>query len=56
MDNFKKATVTDYTAWDLNCRNICPHNKYSNKLEKRIKRKARRTFKQDLKKGVDKDD
>lgn len=55
MDNFKKATVIDYTVWDLNCRNICPHNKYSNKLEKRIKRKARRTFKQDLKKPIDKD-
>ena len=50
MDNFKKATVKDYTAWDLNCRSICPHDKSSNKLEKRIKRKARRSFKQNLKK------
>lgn len=54
MDNFKKATVKDYTAWDLNCRKICPHDKSSNKLEKRIKRKARRIFKQKLKKGIDK--
>lgn len=54
MDNFKKATVKDYTSWDLNCRSICPHDKSSNKLEKRIKRKARRIFKQKLKKGIDK--
>ena len=54
MDNFKKATVKDYTAWDLNCRNICPHDKSSNKLEKRIKRKARRVFKQKLKKVLTK--
>ena len=54
MDNFKKATVKDYTAWDLNCRGICPHDKSSNKVEKRIKRKARRSLKQNLKKGIDK--
>ena len=50
MDDFKKATVKDYTSWDLNCRSICPHNKSSNECEKRIKRKARRIFKQNLKK------
>ena len=54
MDDFKKTTVKDYTSWDLNCRSVCPHNKSSNKLEKRIKRKARRIFKQNLKKGIDK--
>lgn len=54
MDNFKKATVKDYTSWDLNCRRVCPHDKSSNKLEKRIKRKARRVLKQNLKKGIDK--
>ena len=54
MDHFKKETVKDYTAWDLNCRSICPHDKFSNKLEKRIKRKARRSLKQNLKKGLDK--
>ncbi len=54
MDDFKKATVKDYTSWDLNCRSICPHDKSSNELEKRIKRKARRIFKQNLKKGIDK--
>ena len=55
MDDFKKATVKDYTSWDLNCRSICPHNKYSNKLEKQIKRKARRISKQNLKKSIDKE-
>ena len=54
MDDFKKTTVKDYTSWDLNCRSVCPHNKSSNELEKRIKRKARRIFKQNLKKGIDK--
>ena len=54
MDDFKKATVVDYTIWDLNCRNICPHNRRSNKWEKKIKRKARRVFKQKLKKDIDK--
>ena len=54
MDNFKKATAKDYTSWDLNCRGICPHDKNSNKLEKRIKRKARRISKQNFKKGIDK--
>lgn len=54
MDDFKKATVKDYTSWDLNCRSVCPHDKSSSKLEKRIKRKARRIFKQNLKKGIDK--
>ena len=54
MDNFKKATVKDYTAWDLNCRSICPLDKSFNKLEKRIKRKARRSLKQKKKKGLDK--
>ena len=54
MDNFKKETVKDYTSWDLNCRKICTHDKSSNKLEKRIKRKARRVFKQKLKKVLTK--
>ena len=55
MDDFKKETVKGYTSWDLNCRNICSHNKYSNKLEKQIKRKARRISKQNLKKSIDKE-
>ena len=54
MDDFKKTTVKDYTSWDLNCRSVCPHDKSSNELEKRIKRKARRSLKQKLKKSIDK--
>lgn len=54
MDNFKKETVVDYTAFDLNCRKIVPHTKQRNKAEKIIKRKARRKFKQNLKQLGDK--
>ena len=50
MDNLKKETCVDYTCWELNCRTIRPHDKYSNKLEKKIKRKARRKNKNFLKK------
>ena len=54
MDDFKKETAVDYTAFDLNCRNIVPHTKQRNKAEKKIKRKARRKFKQNLKQLGDK--
>ena len=37
MDDFKKETVVDYTAFDLNCRKIVPHTKQRNKAEKKIK-------------------
>ena len=50
MDNFKRETVQDMHAWDLNCRSIMPHTKGKNKLEKKIKRKARRKYKIFLKK------
>ena len=50
MDDFKKATAVDYTAFDLNCRHIVPHTKQRNKAEKMIKRKARRKLKENLKK------
>lgn len=54
MDEFKKTTVVDYTAFDINCRRIVPHTKRRNKTEKKIKRKARRKLKEKLKKGIDK--
>ena len=41
-DFFKRLTVVEYTAWDLNCRSIVPHTKSRNKTEKIIRRKARR--------------
>lgn len=54
MDDFKKASAVDYTAFDLNCRLIVPHTKQRNKTEKIIKRKARRKLKENLKKSIDK--
>lgn len=50
MDSFKRETVRDMTAWDLNCRSNVLHTKSQNELEKKIKRKARRKYKLFLKK------
>lgn len=47
-DYFKRLTTVDITAWDLNCRSIIPHEPKHNKLETRIRRKARRVAKQNL--------
>jgi len=47
-NTWKKETSKDYTAWDLNCRRILPHNKNKNELEKIFKRKNRRKTKQML--------
>lgn len=44
MDAFKRETVKDYTAWDLNAKYV----KNDNKLEHKFKRKARRKFKKTL--------
>ena len=55
MDNLKKDTVKDYTAWDLNCPRFV-RIKSRQKLEAIFKRKARRKAKQKLKKEVDKND
>lgn len=46
MDDFKKATFKDYTAWDLNCQWVIVRNRQ--KLEKIFKRKARRKNKREL--------
>lgn len=54
MDDFKKASAVDYTAFDLNCRLIVPHTKKRNKTEKIIKRKARKKLKENLRKSIDK--
>ena len=45
---FKAETNANYTAWDLNCRNIIPHTPTKNKFEKTIKRSARRKAKERL--------
>ena len=44
MDDLKKETVKDYTAWDLNCK--CTGIKKRQKLEAIFKRKARRKIKE----------
>lgn len=46
MDEFKRKSVKDYTAWDLNCKQVSPRY---NKLEKLFKRKARRKMKKEIK-------
>ena len=52
-DYLKRLTVINYTIWDLNCRDVVPHNKSRNKLEKKFKRTARRKDKNFLKKALD---
>ncbi len=52
-DYFKRLTAVNYTAWDLNCRSIVPHNKARNRTEKMFKRNARRKDKLFLKKTLD---
>lgn len=47
MDDLKKATSKDYTAWDLNCP---VRVKNRQKLEAIFKRKARRKLKKALNK------
>ena len=52
MDNLKKDTCQDYTAWDLNCPRFV-HPKNRQKMEHLFKRKARRKNKEKLKKVLD---
>lgn len=52
-DYFKRLTIVQYTAWDLNCRSIVPHTASRNKTERIIRRQARRKDKQNLKKMLD---
>lgn len=49
MDDFKRNTIKDYTAWDINCPYICRMRKTRNKLRTIFKRKARRKLKRDIK-------
>lgn len=50
MDILKRETVKDYTAHDLNCRNVVRETKEKKRLRKIFKRKARRNNKKELKK------
>lgn len=47
-NNWKKETSKDFTAWDLNCKGVIPHNKRRNRLEAMFKRKNRRKIKKAL--------
>ena len=47
----KKETVIDYTSWDLNTK--CVKVKNRQKLEAKLKRKARRKNKENLRKILD---
>ena len=55
MDNLKKDTVKDYTAWDLNCSRFV-RVKGRQKLEAIFKRKARRKAKRRLRKEINDND
>lgn len=48
MDRFKKETIKDYNAWDINCPYICRMRKTRNKLRTLFKRKARRKLKRNI--------
>ena len=52
-DYFKRLTVKNMTAWDLNCRHVIPHKKKHNRLERIFKRKNRRKIKKMLDKYCD---
>lgn len=54
MDDMKKETVVDYTAWDLNAK--CVQVKNRQNLEAKLKRKARRKNKNSLKKVLTESD
>lgn len=49
MDDFKRNTINDYTAWDINCPRIVKRTKGLKKLRTIFKRKARRKLKRDIK-------
>ena len=48
MDELKKRTVKDFTAWDLNCPRVVKP-KGGRKLKAMFKRKARRKMKEEIK-------
>ena len=43
MDDFKRATVKDYTAWDLNTKYV-----KDRKLKQKFNKKGRKKIKKDL--------
>lgn len=52
-NTWKMETSKDFTSWDLNCRDVLPHKKNQNELEKKFRRKNRRKIKKELDKYCD---
>ena len=55
MDDLKRDTVKDYTAWDLNCPRFV-RERGRHKLKAIFKRKARRKTKRRLRKEINDND
>lgn len=53
MDDFKKTSVKNFTAWDLNADCVQKRPKERKKLVKMFTRNSRRTMKQNLKKEIE---
>ena len=47
MDNFKRKTIKNYTAWDINCPYI-GSRRWKRRLKITFKRTARRKLKQEI--------
>jgi hypothetical protein len=52
-DYFKRANTIPMTWWDLNCRSVVAHTPAHNRFEQVLRRHARRSLKQELKKVLD---
>lgn len=50
MDDFKRKSFKDYTAWDIGCPFVRRKRKVRRKLIKLLKRKAKRKLKMEDKK------
>ena len=48
MDNFKKATVKDYTAWDLNTEYV-----KNRKIKQKFNKKGRKKLKNDIRTTIE---
>lgn len=53
MDDFKRNTIKDYTAWDLNCPKVVKRTKALKKVRSILKRRARRKMRKDVKGWLD---
>lgn len=54
MDDFKKGTSKDYTAWDLNCPSVIrPDNALRKRFKRKYRRKEKKNLEQTKRKGID---